>query len=162
MSQQALLIHEVQNGYSQRPFFANFPEITQYCSSLPKFKSKVQEYIHFLTERSELIGWEIRENLVTLYPRMLMGNPNLGLGIKYLWVLFFKIIKKDGLTTITINYNSQELSLRIAKQDYDLLNDVTYHLLGQLLLERFKQSIIAFLEDDHERAYSILFPLKGT
>ncbi len=162
VSQQALLIHEVQNGYSQRPFFTNFPEITQYCSSLTKFKSQIQEYIHFLTERSELICWEIRENSVTLYPRMLMGNPDLGLGIKYLWVLFYKIIKKDGLTTVTINYNSQELSLRIAKQDYDLLNDVTYYLLGQLLLERFKQSIIAFLEDNHERAYSILFPLKGS
>ncbi|MFX1283388.1 MAG: hypothetical protein ACFFB5_07025 [Promethearchaeota archaeon] len=162
VSQQALLIDEVQNGYSQRPFFTDFPEITQYCSSLTKFESKILGYIHFLTERSELIGWEIRENSVTLYPRMLMGNPDLGLGIKYLWVLFFKIIKKDGLTAITINYNSQELSLRIAKQDYDILNDVTYHLLGQLLLERFKQSIIAFLEDDYEKVYSILFPLKGS
>ncbi|MFX0211727.1 MAG: hypothetical protein ACFFDT_37470 [Candidatus Hodarchaeota archaeon] len=162
VSQQALLIHEVQNGYSQRPFFTDFTEITQYCSSVTKFKSQIREYIHFLTERSELIGWDIRDSSVTLYPRMLMGNPDLGLGIKYLWVLFFKIIKKEGLTTITINYNSQELSLRIAKQDYDLLNEVTYHLLSQLLLERFKQSIIAFLEDNRERAYSILFPLKGS
>ena len=89
-----------------------------------------------------------------------MGNPDLGLGVKYLWDLLLKIIKKDGLTTVTVNYNSQELSLRIAKQDYELLNDVTYHLLGQLLLERFKQSIAAFFEDDLEKSYSILFPLK--
>ncbi|MHA1989919.1 MAG: hypothetical protein ACW981_07620 [Candidatus Hodarchaeales archaeon] len=160
LSQQALFIQEEQNGYSQRPFFISYSEIDHYIHSLNEFHTRINDYIHFLSEKNELFGWDFKDNTIILYPRVLMGNFDLGLGIKYLWDLLYKIIRKNGLTTITINYSLQELSLRIAKEDYNLLNDVTYHLLGQLVLERFKNSITAFLTNDLERSYSILLPLK--
>ncbi|MHA2224815.1 MAG: hypothetical protein ACXAC8_06405 [Candidatus Hodarchaeales archaeon] len=158
LTQQALLIEEEQNGYSERPFFANFSELTRYCTTPFEFTSKFESYARFLTEKREVIGWNISENSVTLYPRVLLGEADYGLGLFYLWNLLIKVIKKKGLTSITINYNSQELSLKIAKEDYNLLNDVTYHLLGQQVLERFKKSMIMFMEDDLDKSYSLLFP----
>lgn len=161
LAQQALLIEEEKDGYSQRPFFTNFSEISKYCTSSAEFRSKIRQYVQFLTNKSEIIGWKIEENRAILYPRVLIGQYNFGLGVWYLWSLLIKVIKKKGLTSITLNFSSQELSLRIAKEDYNLLSDVTYHLLGQLVLERFKRSIISYLENDHKEAYSILFPLEN-
>lgn len=88
-----------------------------------------------------------------------MGYKNYGLGIRYMWEIFLKVIQKKKLTSITINFIEKEISLKVRKEDYNLLNDVTYHLLGQLVIERFKKSILAFLENNQEQAYSILFPL---
>ncbi|MHA2297049.1 MAG: hypothetical protein ACXAEU_17470 [Candidatus Hodarchaeales archaeon] len=160
LSQQALLITDQQDGYSQRPFFASFPEISRHCTSPSVFKSKMEEYARFLTERSELIGWDIDENSAILYPRVLMGRHDFGLGIRYLWDLLIRIYKKKELTTISISFESREISIRIAREDYDLLSEVTYHLLSQQILERFKQSIITFMEASIEESYKILFPLK--
>jgi hypothetical protein len=120
----------------------------------------MEEYARFLTERSELIGWDIDENSAILYPRVLMGRHDFGLGIRYLWDLLIRIYKKKELTTISISFESREISIRIAREDYDLLSEVTYHLLSQQILERFKQSIITFMEASIEESYKILFPLK--
>jgi hypothetical protein len=160
LAQQALLINEELNGYSQRPFFTDFPEITQYCVADQEFVSRMSDYAKFLVEKSELIGWDIKENKnsIALYPRVLMGELNLGLGIRYIWKLFNRVLKKQ-LTTINVNFSTPEISLRIVKQDYELLSEVTYHQLGQLVLQRFKQSILEFLEGNIDKSYRILFPL---
>lgn len=160
LAQQALLINEELNGYSQRPFFTDFPEITQYCVTDQEFVSRMSDYAKFLVEKSELIGWDIKENKnsIALYPRVLMGELNLGLGIRYIWKLFNRVLKKQ-LTTINVNFSTPEISLRIVKQDYELLSEVTYHQLGQLVLQRFKQSILEFLEGNIDKSYRILFPL---
>ncbi|MFW9992955.1 MAG: hypothetical protein ACFFD4_13010 [Candidatus Odinarchaeota archaeon] len=160
LTQQASLIADQQDGYSQRPFFANFSEIARYCTSSSDFQSKMKDYTRFLVERSDLIGWDIDEKSAVLYPRVLMGNPEFGLGLGHLWDLLIRIYKKKGLTTIVVNFSSQEISIRIAREDYELLSDVTYHLLAQQVLERFKRSILAFMEKNLEESYSILFPLK--
>ncbi|MFX0050014.1 MAG: hypothetical protein ACFE8U_01855 [Candidatus Hermodarchaeota archaeon] len=164
LTQQALEllnIEEEQNGYSQRPFFAPFLELNHYCPTEEEFKSKIKDYAIFLTERSDLIGWECKTNIIRLYPRVLIGNPNMGLGIRYLWEVFAKVMRKKDLTYISINYETKELALSVSRQDYDLLNDVTYHLLGKSLLKRFKQSLIAYMKNGPEAAYIELFPLKN-
>ncbi len=160
LAQQALLIDEEFNGYSQRPFFEDFPELTHYCASNQEFVSRMSVYAKFLIEKSELIGWDIKTNTVVLYPRVLMGDLNLGLGLRYLWNLFNRVLKKKQLTTIIVSFPTPEISLRVAKQDYELLSEVTYHQLGQLVLKRFKQSILAFFEGDRNNSYRILFPLE--
>ena len=121
----------------------------------------MKDYCEFLAEKSELIGFDMSETSTKLYPRVLMGYHSYGFGIRYIWEIFLKVIKKKGLTSITINFTTQEISLKITKEDYDLLNDVTYHLLGQLVLERFKESILEFLEENREKSYSTLFPLEN-
>jgi len=82
------------------------------------------------------------------------------LGLWYLWDLFNRVLKKKELTTVIVNFSNPEISLRVAKQDYELLSEVTYHQLGQLVLQRFKQSILAFFEGNLDKSYRILFPLK--
>jgi hypothetical protein len=160
LSQQALLISEEENGYSQRPFFVNFSEINQYSESNLDSMSKMKDYSKFLMEKSELISSDEFEDSIIFYPRVLMGYNKYGFGIRYMWRIFLKIIEKRDLTSITVNFTTNEISLKIIREDYEILNDVTFHLLGQLVLERFKESILAFLEGDKDKSYSILFPLK--
>ncbi|MHA2247935.1 MAG: hypothetical protein ACXADY_23515 [Candidatus Hodarchaeales archaeon] len=157
LTHQALVISEEENGYSQRPFFTSFSEILQLCSSQEKFHAKLKEYAIFLTEKSELIGWDCKNTAITLYPRVLIGNPDLGLGIRYLWDILVKVLRKRDLTYISINYISGEISLSISRQDYALLNNVTFHRLGLSLLERFKKSIITFLTNDPEKSLLELY-----
>ncbi len=161
LSQQALQISDMQNGYSQRPLFAPFSEISKHGTSLTEYQAILESYAKFLMEKSELIGWDITNNSIALYPRVMFGYADFGVGLIYLWDLLYRILTKKRLTTININFEVQEISLRIAREDYDLLNNVTYHLLGQQILERFKQSILAYLEGDIEKSYSSLLPLKA-
>ncbi|WP_455143262.1 hypothetical protein [Candidatus Hodarchaeum mangrovi] len=157
ITQHSLSIEEENDGYSQRPFFLNFSEIIQFCPTLKHFKEKIKDYASFLTERSELVGWDSEKDVIKLYPRVLIGKPDLGLGITYLWSILKKMIRKVELTYVSINYDKKEISLRINKDDYNLLHDVTFHLLGQSILNQFKLSIIEFLNNNPEKAYSILY-----
>lgn len=160
LSQQALTINELQDGYSQRPFFKKIESLKAHFVSPEEFTTKISEYMLFLLERSEIIDWTIDEGKITFYPRVLIGNMNKGLGIKYLWEILVKVYKRKGLTKITIDYNEFEMSLVIAEDDYKLLNDVTYHILGQQILERFELSMSAFFDEKIEESYKILFPLE--
>jgi hypothetical protein len=157
LSHHALQINEEENGYSQRPFFLSFSELKVRFKEPEAFRENLREYALFLTERSELIGWDISGNQIILYPRVLLGKYSPGVGLTFLWRLMVRVLKKN-LTYIRIDFDSQEISLKVAEEDYQLLSDVTYHLLGFQLLHHFKNSILAFLTGDLEEAYSTLFP----
>jgi len=157
LSHHALQINEEENGYSQRPFFLSFSELEDRLKEPETFREKLREYALFLTERSELIGWDISGEQIILYPRVLLGKYSLGVGLTFLWRLMVRILKKN-LTYIRIDFDSQEISLKVAEEDYKLLSDVTYHLLGFQMLNHFKNSILAFITGDREEAYSTLFP----
>jgi hypothetical protein len=143
LTQEALKIIEQLNGYSQRPFFISFKEIDECCATESSFQTEMVRIASDLTEKGDLIGWDSQSNIIKLYPRILLANPNLGLGLRYLWDMLVKIIRKKGLTSLSINYARKEISLSISYQDYALLDDVTFHLLGQSFLERYKNKIIA-------------------
>lgn len=157
LSQQALKIIDLKDGYTQRPFFSSFLEIKEFCPSKDEFHFAMERYTRFLVEKNELIGWNINNGQIILYPRVLLGYADIGIGLKYLWDLWIRIYRKKGLTTVTINYTLEEISLSIARDDYKWLGNVTYYLLTQQILKRFKQSIIAFLENDLEKSYLSLF-----
>lgn len=159
LSQQALQITELRDGYSQRPFFSNFYEIRSYCSSSVDFQLKIKNYFRFLSHNGELIGWEVDETTAVLYPRVLMSLPNLPFGIRSLYQLLIRVYTKKGLTAVTINFAKEEVSLHINRDNYNELGDVTYHILGEQILERIKQSIVAFMQKDLCSSYSALFPV---
>ena len=160
LSQQALSIVDLQDGYTQRPFFLPFTELNELFTSVDEFRGKFTEYALFLISKNELIDWEIREEKVMLYPRVLLGHADFGIGIKYLWDLLIRILKKERLTKVIIDWRLKEISLSIAREDYDWLGNVTYHLLTNQVLERFKLSIIDFIDDKQSQAYSRLFSRK--
>ncbi|MHA2246178.1 MAG: hypothetical protein ACXADY_14535 [Candidatus Hodarchaeales archaeon] len=159
LSQHALQITERRDGYSQRPFFSNFHEIRSYCSSSVDFKLKIENYVRFLNHNGELIGWEVYETKVVLYPRVLMSLPNFPFGIRSLYQLLIRVYMKRGLTAVTINFASEEVSLHINRDDYNELGDVTYHVLGEQILEKIKKSIVAFMQKDLSSSYSTMFPV---
>jgi len=159
LSHHSLLITEELDGYSLRPFFLKISELRTHFTSVPAFEESFASYCQFLLARSELIDYSIASGRVTLYPRVLMGSAKVGLGLRYIWRLFFNVWGRQGLTKIICDYNTEELILHIARADYDLLNEVTYHQLGQMVLTTFKRSLLAFIEGNVEESYSLLFPL---
>lgn len=161
LSQHALLISDRHDGYSQRPFFSNFHEIRSYCSSSVDFQLKIKNYVRFLANNGELIGWEVDEITAVLYPRVLMGLSNLPFpyDVRSLYQLLIRVYTKKDLTAVTINFDTEEVSLHINRDDYNELGDVTYHILGEQVLKRIKQSIVAFMQKDLCSSYSALFPV---
>ena len=120
---------------------------------------KIKNYVRFLSHIGELIGWEVDETTAVLYPRVLMSLPNLPFGIRSLYQLLIRVYTKKDLTAVTINFATEEVSLHINRDDYNELGDVTYHILGEQILERTKQSIVAFMQKDLCSSYSVLFPV---
>ena len=55
-----------------------------------------------------------------------------------LYQLLIRVYTKKDLTAITINFGTEEVSLHINREDYKELGDVTYHILGEQILERIK------------------------
>ena len=161
LSQHALRIRDRHNGYSQRPFFSNFHEIRSYCSSSADFQLKIESYVRFLNHNGALIGWKIHETTAVLNPRVLTSLPNLPFpfDIRSLYQLLIRVYTKKDLTTVTINFATEEVSLHINRDDYNELGDVTYHILGEQVLKRIKQSIVAFMQKDLCSSYSALFPV---
>ena len=66
--------------------------------------------------------------------------------------------KKQNLTVIEIIFDSPQISIHVSPIDYDILaREVTFHLLSVKVLERMKQSIVAFLDKDKLVSYDVLF-----
>ncbi len=158
LSQHSLLIEEELNGYSQRPFFLKISDVTKSFSSKQAFDETLVSYCQFLLAHSELIDYTVESERIILYPRVLLGSSKVGLGLRYIWQLFVKVWHRQGLTRISFDFQKEEMALHIAQADYDLLNEVTYHQLGQMVLNTFKRSFLAFSQGDKTESYSILFP----
>ncbi|MFW9780152.1 MAG: hypothetical protein ACFFE8_14990 [Candidatus Heimdallarchaeota archaeon] len=159
LSQQAMHIMEYRDGYTPRPFFSKLSEINNFVSTPMEFKSSMENYAKFLAKEGEIIGWDINERIATLYPRVLMNPPFVLLDIRFLYRLFYRVYRRYRLTAITINRKEKEMSLYIARDDYEVLNDVTFHILGEQILDRTKNSIVAFLQKDYEQAILNYNPL---
>ncbi len=64
-------------------------------------------------------------------------------GIKISFQTYLKILCLDGLTSIKIDYKRKEISLQVSEDDYSILGDTTYHLLGEKIIRNFKESVLA-------------------
>ena len=158
LSYQALGIPDKQDGYSQRPVFTHFNEIKMLCPTFEDFKVKILEYIHFLAKRGELIGWKFEDKKTILYPRVLMNKYTYYLRIRTLYQLLMRMYTQQNLTAIIINYETEELSIKIMKEDYDELAEVNYYLISEQLAETVKKSIILHIQGHYEHSYHILYP----
>lgn len=165
LTQQSLLIKDKMDGYSQRPMFSDLTLLKQNSYIENVSYANLLSYIKFLARKGELIGWNRKENLVTFYPRVLL-NHNVFINYPFSFVdypTYIHILKniflQRNLTTISINLDSNEIALFIRPEDYLSLNNVTFHLFCQELLERIKLSINAFIKNDLALSYSILYPV---
>jgi hypothetical protein len=149
-------IHEVEDGYSQRPLFLPFTEISDYIYDIAAFQEKFQRYAKFIARKGEFIDWSLKEKSIIFRPRFLIQAPNILLRP----IRFFKFwnnfrIKKE-LTTIKLDYVTKNLSIRVSSGDYTMLeHEVTFHLLLEKILQLVKESMIKFLEGDLKSSYNV-------
>ncbi len=158
LSHQALHIDSEQDGYSQRPLFSVFPIMTEFISSPVEFQVQLEKYARFLGKKGVIVDWDIDETSAILYPRFL---------IKFVWKfwLIYQFLNrfrmKRNLTTIEISFSPPQLSIRVSPEDYKILaREVTFHSLGQHILGRVQQSLLAFFNNDLNMTYMALFPPK--
>jgi len=159
LTSQALAIIESEDGHSDRPFFQSFNELGEHITISQNFKPKLGDYVKFLGRKGELIGWKIDETKVILFPRFFMrGSESVVQSMKIYFQTFAKILLLKGLTTIKIDYKRKEISLQVSEDDYHILGEVTYHLLGEKIIINFKESVIAFLQEEPDKALELLYP----
>ena len=94
---------------------------------------------------------------IKLYPRFLTWWPTLF--FKPLGMIYFlnNVRKRKNLTVVEITYDPPQISIQVSPADYEILSkEVTFHLLGQNVLKKIKESLLAFLNDDRDVAINIL------
>jgi len=158
LSHQALNIDSEQDGYSPRPLFSDFHIITEFISSAVEFHVQLEKYARFLGKKGVIIDWYIDDTSAILYPRFLI-KFQLKFWLLYQFLNRFRM--KRNLTTIEISFSPPQLSIRVSPEDYTILaREVTFHSLGQHILGRVQQSLLAFFNNDLNMAYMALFPPK--
>ncbi len=158
LSSQATKIDSTENGYSQKALFSEFNRLASGVQSVKEFQILGTAYAKFLGKKGLIIYWEITNAAIKLYPRFLIWWPSLlfnPLGMIY---FLNNIRKRKNLTVVEITYDPPQISIQVSPADYEILaKDVTFHLLGQKVLKKIKESLLAFLNDDQEVAYNTLF-----
>lgn len=158
ISSQATKIDSTEDGYSQRPLFSEFNGLASCVQSVEEFQSVGTDYAKFLGKKGLIIYWEITNAAIKLYPRFLTWWPSLlfnPLGMIY---FLNNVRKRKNLTVVEITYDPPQISIQVSPADYEILaKEVTFHLLGQNVLKKVKESLLAFLNDDQDVAYNLLF-----
>jgi hypothetical protein len=156
---QSAEINGEQDGYSQRPLLVSFQEMEDFISSSAEFRVQLEKYARFLGKKGELIDWDIKDTSVTLYPRFLIRTPNFLWEFRLFYQFLYRLLTRRNLTTIEIIFSAPQISIRVSAEDYDLLSrEVTFHLLVESILKCFKESLLAFFNQDFNAAYQNLFP----
>ncbi len=158
LSSQALEISSEEDGYSQRNLFLEFEVLSKIIPQSEDFHSFGINYSKFLGKKGVIIDWEITDTSIKLYPRFLMYWPRLLKEPLRMIRVLNNVRKRHNLTVIEIIFNSPQISIHVSPSDYDILaREVTFHLLSLKVLERVKQSILAFLDKNEIVSYDVLF-----
>ncbi|MFX0171458.1 MAG: hypothetical protein ACFE9L_06015 [Candidatus Hodarchaeota archaeon] len=160
ITQSATEIYELEDGYSQRPLFLPFTELSDYIHNIEVFHEKFQSYARFIARRGELIDWSLKEKSIVFYPRFSIQTPNFFLRPISLFKFWYNLRDKKELTTVELHYITRNLSIRLSSEDNNMLErEVTLHLLLEKILQSLKESMIKFLEGDFEKSYNVLLKI---
>lgn len=161
INKSATDIHEVEDGYSQRPLFLPFTEISDYIYDIAAFQEKFQSYAKFIARKGDFIDWSLKEKSIIFYPRFLIQTPNILLRPISFFKFWNNLRIKQELTTIKLDYITKNLSIRVSSGDYTMLErEVTFHLLLEKILQSVKESIIKFLEGDFKNSYNVFLKIQ--
>ena len=167
---QAQFVSEFEDGYSSRPVTVDLTDLYDENTNKSFMTEKTVKFGKFLAKKGDLIGYDFTEESnnqtkVKFYLRTgllqkldtnfifnIFWNP-----FKFLKKIYNVLLKKD-LTCITFDFTTNEMSFKLNKFDYEIMDNVTYHLLGENVLNKFKQSLKSFLKEDFGKSYRILFP----
>ncbi|MFX0208248.1 MAG: hypothetical protein ACFFDT_19845 [Candidatus Hodarchaeota archaeon] len=158
LSSVALTIDSIEDGYSQRALSLGLKALTNLVSSFEDFMDLGKVYIRFLANKGVIIDWEITDNAIKLYPRFLIPASSILTNWGRKWQLLVNLRKRKNLTKLEITYDPPQITIQVAPNDYEMLaKEITFHFLGLNVLNRVGQSLIAFVNDDREAAYNLLF-----
>ena len=109
-----MYIDKFEDGYSSRPVFDNISDVFNLITK-ESIKSILQEFALFLSINGDLIGYDTNDHKITLYLRTKFISK---IQI-FSFLKFFKninqLIKKEGLTSITIDLDSLDMNFKINK-----------------------------------------------
>ena len=158
ISKQSLYINEFRDGYSTRPMFINIKEILDKKSNEQEITTELENYANLLGSKGDIIGFTTNEMLMKLYLRTTLIQTMKVYLIKSQFKKAIQIIKKDDLTSITINFKEGEMNLYLNREDYEFLGDLTYQKLSRRILEQFKISLREFFNYNYENALKAINP----
>lgn len=149
-------LQEFEDGFSLRPIFIPISHLDFGFESLSDFRLRIRDYARFLLKHGELLNYKEDDQIINFYLRTSISTS--GRWFFNAWYYFKKfraIYKNEDLTTITILFKQKrnpELSMKVIDDNYNKLQDVTYHLLVEGILKDFKYSMIAFFNSDYSQA----------
>lgn len=156
---QYSFVNEYEDGYSSRPIFEDISDIFNLVPDNGSLKQQIVMYAKFLSINGDLIGYDIKSTKIDLFLRTAFLQRKEFWSPRKFLKKFFRVISKQNLTTITINLETKELDVKLNEYDYDYLNDVTFHLLAERMLQQFKTSLEYFLQSEYINSYENIYPL---
>lgn len=162
VAKQSLYVDEFKDGYSNRPMFTNINEILNNSSNEQQIITDLEYFAKFLGSNGDIIGYSINERVMKLYLRTtLIQAVNFYL-IKSQIKRAIQIIKKEDLTSITINFTEGEMNLYLNREDYEFLGELTYQKLSRRILDQFKISLGEFFDNNYDKALKAINPPIGS
>ena len=156
---QSLEINDFQDGFSSRPLFEDlsldFNENNQESNDI-RF---LVNYAHFLSQKGDLLAYEIKENKLLLFLRTSFLRRSELTQITLFYKKVFQVIRKKNLSIVTIDLNINQINIKLNKLDYDTLDNVTYTLFAQRMLKQFKQSLKEYLKGNYAESYNVIDPI---
>lgn len=155
---QSLFINEFEDGYTTRQVFKDIREFIDKQGDFALIRNKVEKFAQFLSINGDLIGYDKNDNKLTMYLRTTLIQM---FDLEDPFVLFKKIrqiIKKENLTSVTLDLNTWEMNFRLNKYDYDLYGNISYFQLSERILEQFSSALAEFIQDNYVKSYEIINP----
>ena len=156
---QSKFINHFEDGYSPRPVFEDLSEIFNEKKDQTDLLDELEKYAKFLSKKGDLIGFSIHEKKISLYLRTTFLQRSEITKVSLFLRKFIQVVRKRNLSVITMDVNTKEMSIKLNKLDYNVLDNRTYHLLAERILNQFKTSLIEFLKGDIFVSYQKIDPM---
>ena len=155
---QSLFINQFEDGYSSRPIFKDFSGLYSSNINLDTIERKSLLFAKFLSRNGDLIGYQQKNTKLYLYLRSsLMKRTDIYNPIGF-FKKFIQIVYLRNLSTITFDFDSKEISFKLAESDYNRLDNLTYYSFVDLVLTKFKNSFEKFLTNNYIESYREIMP----
>ncbi len=161
---QSLFIQGFQDGYSPRPSFIDYSDIRSKLPDHQNLDDKIILFVKFLSMNGDLVGYEnnTKSNKIYLYLRTAFFQRSSIINPYGLYKKITKILRNKGLTTITFDLQTLEMSIKVSKDDYTGLDNITYHELVERILNQFKIGLEKFIEGKYVASYEQVIPVTDT
>lgn len=157
---QSMYINDYQDGYSTRPIFLDCSDLIEKIGNYKEVERKSVKFAEFLGLNGDLIGYKYDANSkkLSLFPRTSFVKQGDALNLVGLYRKIKHIVNNENITTMTFDFTSKEMNLKLNKSDYEGLDDITYYQFVQRMLQQFKLSLEKFVDGKYLDSYEAVMP----